>query len=58
MKTISILSQKGGSGKTTSTLAIAGAAHAQGKTVVVLDNYLICCELWLLLVILLINNIF
>lgn len=37
MKTISILSQKGGSGKTTSTLAIAGAAHAQGKTVVVLD---------------------
>ena len=37
MKTISILSQKGGSGKTTSTLALAGAAHAQGKTVVVLD---------------------
>lgn len=34
---ISILSQKGGSGKTTSTLALAGAAHAQGKTVVVLD---------------------
>jgi len=37
MKIISILSQKGGSGKTTSTLALAGAAHAQGKTVVVLD---------------------
>ena len=37
MKTISILSQKGGSGKTTSTLALAGAAHARGKTVVVLD---------------------
>ena len=34
---VSILSQKGGSGKTTSTLALAGAAHAQGKTVVVLD---------------------
>lgn len=37
MKTVTILSQKGGSGKTTSTLAIAGAAHAQGKSVVVLD---------------------
>lgn len=37
MKTISILSQKGGSGKTTVTLALAGAAHASGKTVVILD---------------------
>lgn len=37
MKIISILSQKGGSGKTTSTLALAGAAHARGKTVVALD---------------------
>ena len=37
MKVISILSQKGGSGKTTSTLAIAGAAHADNKTVVILD---------------------
>lgn len=37
MKIVSILSQKGGSGKTTSTLALAGAAHATGKTVVVLD---------------------
>ncbi len=37
MKIISILSQKGGSGKTTSTLAIAGAAYAKGMTVVILD---------------------
>jgi chromosome partitioning protein len=37
MKVVTILSQKGGSGKTTSTLALAGAAHAQSNTVVVLD---------------------
>jgi len=37
MKVISILGQKGGSGKTTLTLSLAVAAHKAGKSVAVVD---------------------
>ena len=37
MKTISIISQKGGAGKTTLTLNLAGAAEAAGFQTVVID---------------------
>ena len=37
MKTISIIGQKGGTGKTTVTLALAVAAMKAGKTVAVID---------------------
>ena len=37
MKTIAIISQKGGSGKTTTLLNLAVAAHHDGKTVLIVD---------------------
>ena len=37
MKTVAILSQKGGAGKTTLTLHIAAAAEAAGPSTVVID---------------------
>ena len=37
MKTIAILSQKGGSGKTTTALHLASAAESEGKSAVVID---------------------
>ena len=37
MKTISILSQKGGAGKTTLAINLAGAAETAGQDVVIID---------------------
>jgi chromosome partitioning protein len=37
MQTLSIIAQKGGTGKTTLVLSIAVAAHAAGKTTLIID---------------------